>query len=251
VSDAMLKHAHLLHIGYPPLLLRLALHNGRDARRIFERAKQHNLTTSLDMSLPDVNTRQGQVDWSRWLQNVLPAVDVFLPSWEEAVRMTRGKYTCLHGDRLAQVAEWLLASGTAVVGIKLGDQGLYIRTSPDRERIRALGACAPIQLDNWVNRELLVPCYRVPIAGTTGAGDTTFAGFLYGLLNGCTLERTMTLSVALGSFCVETLDAVGGLPNKTELYQRVQSNPARLPVRMPLPGWCWYQSNQVWIKGEQ
>ena len=73
-----------------------------------------------------------------------------------------------------RIANQLLDWGTPVVALKLGDQGLYLRTDTNVSRLALLGKALPTL---WANRELLAPCFQVDAAGTTGSGDTTIAGF--------------------------------------------------------------------------
>jgi sugar/nucleoside kinase (ribokinase family) len=65
-------------------------HDGRELRVLFEAARARGARTSLDMSLPDPESPGAQIDWRRWLTNVLPYVDYFVPSIDE-LRFMLGK----------------------------------------------------------------------------------------------------------------------------------------------------------------
>ncbi|MBW7462268.1 carbohydrate kinase family protein, partial [Paenibacillus sepulcri] len=84
------------------------------------------------------------------------------------------------GGLLSSLADEMLGMGTAVAAIKLGEHGLYVKTTGDAGRLAVMGRCGPDtdSLMDWLGRELLAPCYAVKAAGTTGAGDCTIAGFL-------------------------------------------------------------------------
>jgi sugar/nucleoside kinase (ribokinase family) len=55
------------------------------------------------------------------------------------------------------------------------------------------------------------PAYRVPVVDTTGAGDTFHAGFIYGMLQGWTLERQLDFACAAAALNCTAVGARGGL----------------------------------------
>jgi sugar/nucleoside kinase (ribokinase family) len=77
---------------------------------------------------------------------------------------------------LTELARQVLDMGVAIVAIKLGKQGLYVRTTADPARLAAMEAVAPQAISGWQGRELLSPSFQVHVVGTTGAGDCTIAG---------------------------------------------------------------------------
>ena len=178
----------------------------------------------------------GRVDWAALLARVLPHVDVFLPSLDEILFMLdRPRLDALAraggpaarlddallGDVLDELGARLLDLGTAVAVLKLGDRGLYARATSDAARLAAMGACAPGDAAAWQGRALRVPCFRVDVRGTTGAGDCTIAGFLAGLLGGLAFEDVLTGAVGVGACCVERPDAVSGVPAWEAVQARI------------------------------
>jgi sugar/nucleoside kinase (ribokinase family) len=151
------------------------------------------------------------------------------------------------GDVLAEVAERLLQLGAAIVLLKLGDQGVYLRTTDDPDRLAAAGRGAPRESTGWLNRELLAPCFRVAVRGTTGAGDCTVAGFLTGIVEGFSAAGSITAAVAVGACGVEGMDAVSGVPSWATLQTRIRAAWDRLPVDLSLPGWNWDEAQSVWV----
>jgi len=122
--------------------------------------------------------------------------------------------------------------------LKLGDRGLYVRTTSDRGRLAAAGPCfADAAGSDWLGRELLTPCFKANVVGTTGAGDATIAGFLAGLLHGLAARDTLTAAVAVGAYSVEAADATSGVPSWSTVQQRLAAGWDRLPVAISLPGW--------------
>jgi len=203
VAEERLAGARLFHFGYPPLMRRLYANGGAEMEKMLRRVKQQGLMTSLDMVMVDPRSEAARVDWSAWLQRVLPYVDVFLPSLDEA----RVELNDEHGD-VRQIARKLQDWGAGIVGLKMGDQGLFVR---------------------WHDRELYSPCFEVKVAGTTGSGDATIAGFLAGLLRGLPPEEVMTVATAVGACCCEAADATSGIRSWDETRQRINAGWRRLP----------------------
>jgi len=251
VTSGRLGSARLFHFGYPPVMRRMYRDSGRELALIFRRVKRRGLATSLDMAGINAASEAGRVDWIGLLQNVLPYVDLFLPSIEETIQMLRpslsGKRakrrgaenppTGIDGPVLQALADRLLEYGAAVVGLKLGERGFYLRTTADRSRLAGLGSAIPLRPDVWRDRELLAPCYRVRVAGTTGAGDCAIAGFLAGLMHGLGPEDALQCAAGAGACCVERPDAVSGIPSWTALRKRIRSGWLQHPAALSLPGW--------------
>ncbi|MEF3302039.1 carbohydrate kinase family protein [Paenibacillus sp. GYB003] len=253
VASDSLGGAKLFHFGYPPLMKRMYENGGSELAKLLAKAKAKGLTVSLDMSRPDPDSPAGKVDWRGVLRNALPHVDLFLPSWEETLFMLdagggdKAAGEGPSGERLAELSGRLLEMGAAVVGIKIGEEGLYVRTTANRERMRASGACAPGETDDWTARELLAPCFATEAVGTTGAGDSTIAGFLCGLLHGLPLERTMTAAVGVGACSVEALDATSGVRSWTDTLRRIDAGWGRRTPAVPLSGWTRSGDGGMWI----
>jgi sugar/nucleoside kinase (ribokinase family) len=256
--------SRLFHFGYPPLMRRMYENGGEELARLLSRVKSIGLTVSLDMAKPDPESPAGRADWRAILTNALRYVDVFLPSFEEILFMLRpDRYNwlvCQHqtndllpyadGELLSGLAEELLEMGVAVAVLKLGEYGLYVRTTSDRNRLAAMGQCAPAAhaSSEWLGRELLATCFQVQVAGTTGAGDCAIAGFLAGLLKGLPPEEALRCAVGVGACNVEQSDATSGVPAWEELRRRIAAGWAQREVKLHLPGWGYDANNSVWTK---
>lgn len=235
------QDASLFHLGYPPLLRRMFEDDGRELETLLEDVHRRGLTVSLDMSKPDPNSPAGKANWPSILRRVLPHVDIFLPSLDEILYMIdRPQFEQLpHNgennqnaivadmDIVRDVAQRLLDLGVAVVVLKLGEQGLYLRTTSNRDRLTRTGRCLALNTNDWAGRELYAPCFQVDIAGTTGAGDSTIAGFLAALARDMGPEDTIISAVGVGAFCVEQHDAASGIPSWKQMRERVQAGWAR------------------------
>jgi len=258
VPDEALAGAHIFHFGYPTLMRSFYRDEGQEFETLLRRVKAHGLVTSLDVSRPDPHAEAGKVNWAAWLARVLPQVDVFLPSVEEGLLMVDpARYAALEengdilpqvdGDLLSDVAGQLVAWGAAIVGLKLGSQGIYLRTTPDAARMAAVAERLGLKLRAWTNRELLAPAFSANLVGTTGAGDCAIAGFLTGLLNRLSPEAVLTGAVAVGACNVEAADAVSGVPSWEAVQRRIKAGWAQLPVTLKLPGWGWDVGQKLWL----
>jgi sugar/nucleoside kinase (ribokinase family) len=116
---------------------------------------------------------------------LLPLVDVFLPNENEALALSDQpdleSAACLHAADVVccvsrQAAQ--LSRQCGLLAIKLGDRGGLV---PQGDRI------------------VRAPALPVAVADTVGAGDSFDAGFLYGYLNGWSVERSLRLACACGS----------------------------------------------------
>ena len=197
-----LDGARLFHFGYPTLMRSIYADGGAEMESIFKLAKAKGLKTSLDMSLPDPASEAGRVDWTSWLQRVLPHVDIFLPSLDETRLMLRT------AESPSAIAAKLHAWGAGTVGLKMGAEGLFCR---------------------WAEREYHAPCFEVEVVGTTGSGDSTIAGFLAGFLHNLPPEDVMTMAVAVGACCCEAPDATSGIRSWEETRRRVSGGWKRKP----------------------
>lgn len=249
--------ARLFHLGYPPLMRSLYSDGGVSCAELFKQAKRHGLTTSLDMAQPDPNTEAGRVDWRAWLQRVLPHVDLFLPSIEEIsfmLNMNQGtqkddaKYENAQcsSKTLTRIATQLLEMGAAVVGLKLGEYGLYLQSSSQEDRFLCLSRAQPRIFSEWVGRALISPCFEVEAVGTTGAGDATIAGFLSAFIDGLGPEASLQRAVAVGACSVEHIDAVRGIPTLREVQNRIDSGWTQRSLGIELNGWHPIGEHGVW-----
>ncbi len=238
-----LREVRLFHFGYPPLMKRMYADDGAQLVDMFRRAKQAGVITSLDMAMPDPNGPGGQVNWRRVLERTLPYVDVFLPSLDELLFMLR-RYIPpppIPADTIiSDVAAEMLGMGTGILVLKLGSRGLYLRIGPE--------GAAYLNGGRWQNRELWAPCFEPDtLAGTTGAGDATIAGFLAAILRGQPVEAVLTSAVGVGACNVEAADALSGVRSWAETQTRIAAGWRRLPVTIDAPGWLWDAQHQLWV----
>jgi len=254
-----LEQAHLFHFGYPPLIRSTFIDDGVSLAEFFRRARHIGITTSLDMAFPDPSSEAGQADWRNILASVLPHVDIFIPSVEEILFMMRRQtylemcavsagsniLPLITPGLLSDIAQELMEMGAKIVGLKLGDRGLYMRTG-DTVLIKSMGRACPSNPDSWASKEFWVPCFNVVVAGTTGSGDATIAGFLTALLRGLSIEESLRLAVAVGAFTVKTVDALSGIRSWETTLARLAAGWEQQTVDLDCPGWKLDEANGLW-----
>lgn len=230
IDFAVVQHAKIFHLGYPPLLPMLYANDAQSMVEIFRRIQSMGVLTSLDMAHPDPSGTSGSINWRRFLERTLPHVDIFLPSIEELVFMLRREdYDAWHGQILSHLsrryvrglADDLLAMGSPIVGFKMGAMGFYLRTAnADKlSRIEAL----QLDLTQWANIDEWHPAFEVTVVGTTGAGDCAYGGFLAALLRGLAPQVAMQLTCAVGACNVEAHDANSSILSWDQTQARIKA----------------------------
>ncbi len=106
-----------------------------------------------------------------------------------------------------------------MVGIKVGERGLYLRTSLE-ERLRQVGPGVRADLAAWVDRELWTSGFGVRVQVTTRADEATAAGFLLGPLLGRRPEDTIITACDVGAFSVETAGARSDIQSWDRVRER-------------------------------
>jgi len=245
-----IKNGRIFHFGYPPLMKKFYENAGEEVVKMFRRVRKMNIITSLDMAMPDPESPAGKIDWYEFFKNVLPMVDIFMPSIDELLYMLNPEKFYNISEKkeridvllLDQIAKQLIDYGANVVAIKLGDQGLYLRT----QQIEKSNLSRIINSSQWNYRQLLSPCFATEVKGTTGTGDATIAGFLAQFLDGEEAEKCVTLATAVGACCVEAVDATGGIRPLPEVVKRVTSGWKRLSLSIPIDNWKYDYQYKIW-----
>ena len=197
IPDSVFVDADLLHFGYPPIMKSIYENDGIELVKIFKRAKDHGLKTSLDMASVDPESEAARVDWRKFLKNVLPLTDYFLPSYDEISFM-------IGIENLEEIADFCIECGTGVVVIKCGIDGIYYKTAGESGMQKA---------------------YKAPfVASATGAGDAAIAAFLVAVLSGRSISQSVALASAQGSCAVTAYDALSGLKSLDELEDIIRND---------------------------
>jgi len=129
--------------------------------------------------------------WMDKLCGCLPHLDWFMPSYEEAVMLSGGN------KNPEEIAEAFVSLGAKNIVIKLGAKGCYVKPQNG----------AGFSRNTYGD---------VPVADTSGAGDSFCAGFIFGLSKGWAPERCAQFANAAGSMCVMQMGTTAGIKSADE-----------------------------------
>ena len=151
---------------------------------------------------------------------------------------------------LERVADALIRRGVPLVILKLGGQGLYLRSADDAALFRQLEERLGLSAAQWAGRQLLLPAFETEVVGTTGAGDAAIAGFLTGMHRERSPEETLRGAVAVGTFSVEGADATSGIPDWETVQARLEAGWEPSPLKIAHPSWRWSEEQALWVGPE-
>lgn len=153
-------------LGYYPLLPNML----DDLADVFKAIRSTGCLTALDAA--------GGGGTMQPLQHVLPHVDLYCPSFDEARNQTGldSPEAILNTYRDCGATGWL--------GVKLGDRGALL--SPATGEFVTI---EPVQAPS-------------PVVDTTGAGDVFFAALLSAILRGCDAEKAGHIAATAGAISV-------------------------------------------------
>jgi sugar/nucleoside kinase (ribokinase family) len=248
----LVARAKLMLFGYPPWMRKLYENTGRELTRILGRTKELGTTTALDLSLPDVNSPAGQVDWMAILKDWVPLSDIMVPSAEEifyflykkeflAKKANLGPKQSvldhLSVTEISTLGDDLIRMGAAIAMIKCGHRGLYVR-SAGADRLKKMGAASCADLDNWADRELWFPVYEEErFVGALGSGDSAIAGFLAAFVWKHSLESCLRYANAAGSMNVTVPDGLTWNKGFDDLTRRIRAGWKNKDLGIETPGW--------------
>jgi len=262
IDFKVVKQAKIFHFGYPPVMQAMIENGADELVKTFRLAKQSGITTSLDMSLPDPNTRSGQINWLHILERVLPYVDIFLPSIEEASFCLEFDYfkslsatasgpdfvNAIPTQKYSEYANQLLEMGCKFVMLKAAQRGIYLRTT-NESQLYGVGLTLVIDLHNWASREIWCPPFQIhQIANATGAGDAAIAGFLSSLIHNLRIERAIKTAACVGFQSLHQPDAFSGVKNWHDTQMMLESGQLTMnDLSLENEGWYWEKSQELWL----
>lgn len=181
-GDCAITATHLLHFGYPSLTPAMCPDDGAPIVRLFDSAHAQGVATSLDLAFVAANSPLRGLDWQMLLRTVLPATDVFCPSWDDLVSCL-GLPPEADLDTVAGWADRFVAWGAGVVLLALGERGSVLRVA-SADRLTSVATCG-IDPGAWAGVAVRTPANPPDrIVTTNAAGDTYKAAFLAGLSHG-------------------------------------------------------------------
>jgi len=170
--------ARYLHHGGTGLLN--AMDHGQSAR-LMAHAKRKGLTTTFDLIAPNDDTMS-------LLKEVLPNVDYFMPSMEEAEFIAES--TGVKFVSPTELARFFMDHGAGACIFKWGSKGSFIKTADTEKR---------------------VPAFKIDVSDTTGCGDSYCGGFIAGLSLGYDLEQACQLGTATSALVATALGSDAGV----------------------------------------
>jgi sugar/nucleoside kinase (ribokinase family) len=230
VNFSLFSAGDMFHLGYPPILPRLYLDNGIELATIMKAAQDAGMITSMDTSLPDVNSPAGKAEWQLILERSLPFIDVFVPSLEETLFMLRpsdyerwrmNDRVFLTQAYVEALADSLAEMGVAIAGIKLGEFGAFVKGASVKRLTHLPDGFLDVR--QWADVSAYHPAFAVQVEGTTGAGDSAYAGLLHALASQQTPQQCVEAACAVGACNVEAIDATSGIQEWNATKQRIHT----------------------------
>ena len=164
-------------VGYYSLMPNLE----SDLPEVFAAIRETGCRTALDAA--------GQGGSMQPLEQILPHLDVYVPSRAEASNQTG------ESDPQRIIENYRACGAAGLLGVKLGSEGALL--SPAAGEFIEVSQVAP----------------PGEVIDTTGAGDCFYAGLLTGLLRGMNVTEAGRLAAATGACCVTGIGASSGLRN--------------------------------------
>lgn len=164
--------------------------DGKPCGKTVKTIKSLNLTTVMDTAW-DASGR-----WMKLVEDSLPYLDYFIPSYDEAALITNKKAP-------ADIATVLMNHGVKNVVIKLGKDGCYAKNNEGDEYYIKTLECVPVE--------------------TTGAGDAFSSGFITGLSKGWDIEKCCIFANAVGTLSVMKIGASTGIKSFAETMEFIKS----------------------------
>jgi len=167
--------------------------DGQPCANVLKKSQEMGKITMLDIAWDSDN------QWMKKLAPAMPYIDYFLPSVEEAEKLS--------GEtEHKKMADVFFDMGVKHVVIKLGKKGCYLRETKAGE-----GKYFP----TYANIK--------PVC-TTGAGDSFCAGFSFGLARGYSLDECCRIGNAVGTHCVMATGATAGIVPFEKIQEFMREN---------------------------
>lgn len=194
LDEAVLQSCDIIFVAGAMLLNSF---DGEPCARMMKRMQEAGKFTVMDTAWDSSDT------WLPKIEAVLPYLDLFMPSYDEAVKLT--------GETdIDRIIDFFFDKGVRTVIIKWGSKGA--RIAETRE-----------------NRYTL-PAYKgIKAVDTTGAGDSFCAGFLGGLAMGWNYKKSGKFANAVGAHCVMDIGAGGAIGTVDEIVAFIKSRSDEIP----------------------
>ncbi|WP_373532070.1 sugar kinase [Vampirovibrio sp.] len=163
--------------------------------KAFTIAREHGIMTAFDPNYRE-GLWQSEEKLVDALNEILPLVDVFLPSFPDDTA------SMINFNKPQQVVDYFLFKGVKLVVVKVGAQGCYLGYKREVQHI---------------------PAMSIKAVDTTGAGDAFNGGFLHGLCTEESLLNCAKLGITTASLKVLNRGSAIAMPSKEAVYSRAFS----------------------------
>jgi sugar/nucleoside kinase (ribokinase family) len=187
----VIKDSDYLHMGGTSLL---SVFDGQPTVDLLKYAKENGVVTTFDLVAID------RPDLLDLIVPCLPFIDYFMPGLEEAEMMTGLK------DRI-KIIKFFLDKGAKHTVFKMGEEGSSIAYYDNKELV-----------------EIVVPIIESEVVDSTGCGDSYCAGFIKGLSEGWSLEKSAQLGTACGSLVISGLGSDAGIVDFENTHKHMIDN---------------------------
>jgi sugar/nucleoside kinase (ribokinase family) len=178
ISDELLGNVRHFHIG-SYFLMKKAQPLYPD---ILKKLKKNGATISLDTNWDP------EEKWDSGINNILQYVDIFFPNENEAMAITK--------EENAEKAIEKLKEIVPIVAVKKGEYGAVVYSN---------------------GRIYTADALSMNVTDTVGAGDSFDGGFIYGFLNGKSIQECARIGCICGSLNTRLSGGTNGQPNVNEL----------------------------------
>jgi sugar/nucleoside kinase (ribokinase family) len=190
VDYSALDGARVLYVGG---YLAMPGFNAKELASLLKEAKKRSLLTVVDVVIPTGNS----VSLSQ-VEPILAHTDVFLPNQDEALVLT--------GEREAEGQAHFLGqmNSECTIVITQGHRGALAKRGMETLRAQT---------------------YDVKSVDESGAGDAFTAGFITGMLENWSLEKSLRFASAVGASCTTKLGCIDGVFRFDEAIEFVSTHP--------------------------
>lgn len=190
VNEDLIDEADIIFVAGAMLLKEF---DGEPCAKLMKKAREKGKYTVMDTAW------DYEDQWLPKIKAVIPYLDLFMPSVEEAAKLS--------GEQEPEkIADVFLGMGAKNVIIKVGKNGAYFKeANGDSYTLPTYLAYKPID--------------------TTGAGDSFCAGFLAGLAQGWSYRESGRFANAVGTHCIRAIGASTGIVPISEILKFMDENP--------------------------
>jgi sugar/nucleoside kinase (ribokinase family) len=234
IPRADLQQGDLFHFTDPAAMRSVYRDEGGELLSILQRARREGLTTSLDLYLPELSDSPSAVDWALVLENCLRYIDVLIIDGMDLVRVFKPDFSdqpigeVLSPDLLGELSGKIISSGVEIILVRLGSQGVYLRTAPSaawKKAGRALEGFGEV----WQDQTLWLPALKGDDAEPAEGAEGLVPGFLGSLLRGEAPKKAiLTASAAQASPEAGSWE---------ELQAQLSESWTELPLQVAGEGW--------------